>query len=413
MGVAGRSGAGKTSAINAWLGVRDLLPSSCSQAATAVVCLVSWNYDERPGRAFRAEIDFHSLEEIRKDVDQFYQSVRELDVAQDDLEHIADLNAQMNEFFEKAKVLWGFTLDKLKAMTADELLASNPQITQLLGTTRNLHNASSERLSDRVRPFLDSTAHTHGGSDKFAAWPLVKCVRIFLRADILKNGITLVDLPGLGDMNGCRAQVAKNFYPRLAVTIIVAQIHRAADEKMAHDLLDGYHEIRLQLDGKFHHKGLGFVLTQTDAIDISSFLKSFRDDPAIDDAANLHEQATVLAHEASCLGNHEADEEKALKKLIRDGKKIQTKLNKLRKQLREADERKSILILSLGTTNHIKSNMHHSGAGCHQSRHCRSSDTEAGSRSKGRRSEGSCLQDHQVKNQEGSRTPQNAFQGRV
>ncbi len=62
IGVAGDSGLGKTSLLNALLGVK-VLPESNQEASTATVCQISWNFDQRRGRDFRAEVVFRTKQD--------------------------------------------------------------------------------------------------------------------------------------------------------------------------------------------------------------------------------------------------------------------------------------------------------------------------------------------------------------
>lgn len=52
IGVAGVTGAGKTSLLNALLEYPELLPSSSTEAATATVCRIAWNHDDTPDHQF-------------------------------------------------------------------------------------------------------------------------------------------------------------------------------------------------------------------------------------------------------------------------------------------------------------------------------------------------------------------------
>ncbi|KXX82154.1 Nuclear GTPase SLIP-GC [Madurella mycetomatis] len=70
-----------------------------------------------------------------------------------------------------------------------------------------------------------------------AIWPLINHVDIYLKADIVKGGIVLVDVPGLLDIVESRAAVARKHYQNLSVTAIVTPCVRAADERTAVNLM--------------------------------------------------------------------------------------------------------------------------------------------------------------------------------
>ncbi|KAG7114681.1 Nuclear GTPase SLIP-GC like protein [Verticillium longisporum] len=328
VGVAGSTGAGKTSLLNALLGIHEFLPSSCEQAATAVVCQVSWNHDMRAGFEYRAEVDFHGYAEIEQQVETLFQAMSclgEIEDRHDDdedarIQDLAEAQAVIDDVLGKVQAVWGsdLSLEDFRKMTAENLMESNKD----------------------VRPYLDSTIHNHGKEGKqFAAWPLVKQVRQFLRVDILKNGISLVDLPGLGDMVQSRAAVAQQFYEKLSVTIIVAPIIRAADEVTAHSLLGDQQELRLQMDGRYHSKGFGFVLTKSDDVNIRGQLARSKEIQNQPETMAIHTRSTALVAEIKALENEAKFEENALKKKKKRTTKAKSQVDRMAKRLQKAKPR--------------------------------------------------------------------------
>ncbi|KAG7143060.1 Nuclear GTPase SLIP-GC like protein [Verticillium longisporum] len=350
VGVAGSTGAGKTSLLNALIGIHEFLPSSCEQAATAVVCQVSWNHDMRAGFEYRAEVDFHSYAEIEQQVGMLFQALsclEEIENRHDDdedarIQDQAEARAVIDDVLSKAQAVWGtdLSLEDFRGMTAESLMESNKDVLRLLGTTKSLHDSDPEKLSRQVRPYLDSTIHNHGKEGKqFAAWPLVKQVRQFLRVDILKNGISLVDLPGLGDMVQSRAAVAQQFYEKLSVTIIVAPVIRAADEMTAHSLLGDQQELRLQMDGRYHSKGFGFVLTKADDINIRGQLARSKEIQKQPETMAIHTQSKALVAEIKALKNEAKLEEDALKKKKKRVTKAKSQVDRMVKRLHKVRPR--------------------------------------------------------------------------
>lgn len=326
--MAGGTGAGKTSLLNAILGYQEFLPSSCEQAATAVVCEVAWNHDETPGNEFKAEVTFHNVEDVKAQLKNFFDAIDDLkevlakDYTNEDERTADTAQAQqaIDQYLDQIQAVWDLGQDDLQNLTADKVLASNPSVLKLLGTTLYLNDSDPDALSQKVRPYLDSTKHQHGGdtdSEAFAAWPLVKQVRQFLRADILKNGIKLVDLPGLADMSDSRAAVAESFYSKLNLTMIVSPIIRAADEKTGGDLLDRCHEQRLKMDGKFDKKGLVFVLSKADDINIQGCLKRSHGSENNNEAKATNVELKDLDQDLANVENQLRAEQKTLSSLQR------------------------------------------------------------------------------------------------
>ncbi|MCJ1431481.1 hypothetical protein MMC27_000834 [Xylographa pallens] len=59
-------------------------------------------------------------------------------------------------------------------------------------------------------------------------FPLIRVVRVYLNALILKSGVALADMPGFGDTNLARLQAAKRYLDRCDQVFIVNRINRAA-----------------------------------------------------------------------------------------------------------------------------------------------------------------------------------------
>lgn len=344
IGFAGQTGAGKTSLLNAILGIEELLPSSSSQASTAVACEVSWNH-EGTKQELRAEVTFRSLESITKELNEFFAMMeqrKELLEQEENAtgdtwdlqEEIREMGANMKDTLGKISSLWGFDEKQLDDMTTLDLLNANKRVNELLGTTIVIKETDPQSFSDKVKPYLDSTAGDHGGNgDEFAAWPLLEGVKIYLQDDdrFLRYGIVLVDLPGLSDFTGGRSQVAERSFKDLAVTVIVMPVIRAADESTGNRLMSENQEIRMQMNDKFHNKAFCVVLSKADDINTEPFLR--------------HSQA---AKENLSLGNQLQrieglqqglkGDEKQFKVAKKSAGKLLAKLRRLRERLFKAEK---------------------------------------------------------------------------
>lgn len=311
-GVAGETGAGKTSVLNAILSIKDLLSVSNEAAATAVVCLISWNNDDDPAHTFRAEVVFKKRDTVVKELDAFFRELKrfydtkcgpgnpqnnfshangdnKMDVSDDDGDQG---DTDMDEPYIKLLDIWGLSAEVLRKESTDGLLNRNPDVTNLLGTTKEIKEENVHDFSEKIRPYLDSGSAKHGSAGKaFPAWPLIEEVRIFVKADILRNDIVLVDLPGLGDADESRQAVARRYFQKLTLTVIVAPCHRAVDNQTSVSLMSENQELTMQMDGKFHKKGFCVVLSKIDTIDSDSYLKQHRqeaqEDQKLQDNLNL------------------------------------------------------------------------------------------------------------------------------
>jgi hypothetical protein len=310
IGFAGATGAGKTSAINGIIGFRGLLPSSSQAAATAVPCLIAYNDDPNPDAAFRAQVIFRTEDDIRDELDQYFNALKireEVNMAfrseesdhnlpgppgasstsardrqaklVDRLKDLEIVEEHTNELLEMVSAVFGLDEEELKTESTEGLLATHPDVRMLLGQTITVVSGDGEEFSENIKPYMDSVPAVHGTSGvEFAAWPLINEVRVFVRSNVLKNGIVLVDLPGLADSVASRASVAQNYFSKLSVTAIVTPVVRALNEQTAVNLMTENQQLCLQMDGKFHKKSFCVILSKMDDINTTDYLKQQKGD---------------------------------------------------------------------------------------------------------------------------------------
>jgi hypothetical protein len=77
----------------------------------------------------------------------------------------------------------------------------------------------------------------NGNSNNIPYWPFVKEIHIQGPFEVLKNGVTLVDVPGNGDVNEGRNQIAKDVLDITDHIWIVSDIKRAMSEKNTANIL--------------------------------------------------------------------------------------------------------------------------------------------------------------------------------
>ncbi|KAI0454157.1 hypothetical protein F5B21DRAFT_525233 [Xylaria acuta] len=275
VGVAGATGSGKTSALNALLGFQEMLPTNNEEAATAVQCKVAFNYDTRPEYAFRCHVTFQSKKALETKLEQFFRDLKlrdDLDASHsgstEDEEGLRELESMLRPTREMISIVFGLQDDRVEELGLDGVLESNPEALALLGTVKKYNSGSADEISKTMKPYMDSTAASHSTSGaSFAAWPLIEQVELFVNSDILRNGLVLVDLPGLGDAVESRALVAERSFRQLTATMIVTQATRAADNSTAVSLMSKHHEMAMMMDGKFQKETFCVCLSQIDQID--------------------------------------------------------------------------------------------------------------------------------------------------
>ncbi|KAI1451354.1 hypothetical protein F4805DRAFT_471727 [Annulohypoxylon moriforme] len=339
IGVAGPTGSGKTSVLNALLNFRELLPTDNAAAATAVPCKVAYNDDDKPGHRFRASVSFRPLAQLTGQLDQFFKDLASKNHADTDYDYLEDddydairrLDSAMKPTLELIRTVFGIEEHDIKSMDTDKILALNTGVQEVLGTTKSIHSDKLDSFSDMIRPYINSSSAKHSGDGpEFPAWPLIDEVEIYVKSDILLNGVVLVDLPGLADSVESRAAVAEQYFPKLAATLIVSPASRAADNSTSKKLISSHQELRMKLDGKFHKRAYCVVLTQIDQIDRESdFKKKWA--KSNKELQSLLMQEKELKDQKKAKSTEKSDTAKKLLKLYAEAKGSRKRLKKSQK----------------------------------------------------------------------------------
>ncbi|KAI9870035.1 MAG: hypothetical protein M1823_008870, partial [Watsoniomyces obsoletus] len=124
----------------------------------------------------------------------------------------------------------------MKAATVEKLLEHGN--VSCLGTERKLDSDDASMFYRKLQHYVDSKEKSTGKdkNDKekktreMEFWPLIKVVRLYVRASALATGAVIVDLPGVHDSNQARAAVAQNYMKACTGLWIVAPITRAVDD---------------------------------------------------------------------------------------------------------------------------------------------------------------------------------------
>ena len=93
-----------------------------------------------------------------------------------------------------------------------------------------------DQCADRLATLTSETQGTSSHSALGSRWPLVKSMRVYLRAVILSKGLILADLPGLRDSNPVRAKITEEYVRRCDQIFAVVPIERATTNKSLGDI---------------------------------------------------------------------------------------------------------------------------------------------------------------------------------
>jgi hypothetical protein len=154
VGVAGNTGAGKSSVINALLDEERLVPTNCISACTAVVSEMSWNESTEASFRSRAKVIFISRAEWEQDLTVIMQEL--LSENGTFLREAEDPNSDAGiawaEFYAEYPLI---DKDKLHENTISGLL-SKSCVSDVLGTTKEIHAARPEEFYLEFQKYVDS-----------------------------------------------------------------------------------------------------------------------------------------------------------------------------------------------------------------------------------------------------------------
>ena len=189
-----------------------LVPTNCMRACTACVTEIAYNEGEQP---YRAVIEFISAADWEKELNVLFQD-------------LLDNEGRVSRECTNEDTDAGIAYAKIKAVypqkTKEDIANSNvksllKELSSVLGSRRNINENNSLTFYKRLQTFVDSKEKSVGKKNKDGKkekkerelWPLIRVVRLYVRAAALSTGAVIVDLPGVHDSNAARAAVAEGY----------------------------------------------------------------------------------------------------------------------------------------------------------------------------------------------------------
>ncbi|KAF7321934.1 Glycosyltransferase family 22 protein [Mycena kentingensis (nom. inval.)] len=249
----GETGAGKSTLVNALLG-KNVLSASASGACTSVPTEISYHN----AASIHVTVQFKTAAIWEQDLEKFLVEATN----SPDAEESAEDNSPAFTLPAREKLVGIFP--QLGGIPVDhwnkDILLVDDAVSSLLGQCQRLtYAANSSTLQTELEKFVASAAH-----DGRTLWPLIQCVRVVGPFKALRNGITLVDLPGYGDADSTRDRAAKEYLVTADSVFLVARIARAADSRALLLQLES-HLKNLILSGRARDKSIAIILTGADA----------------------------------------------------------------------------------------------------------------------------------------------------
>ena len=300
----GESGAGKSSLLNALIGL-DLLPHNSGSAVTAAICEISGGHT-----GFKLTVRIQELKAFTK---RFHEVWRRLEEAVKDLKD-ADLaqgaRPELDEDDQRLLLsITGRTVEECALLVAKrtrEIAAGGAPVARVpdnlfLPEVIEAFRAGRDHVFEYTRDELadlQKTANLYLSASQ-ALWPLVDGVHIQGEFGLLSDGVRLVDLPGLNDPDETRDKIAKAHLQTSKLVWLVLNAKRAATKEIVNYLTESQLLTKLQLNGRL--ASVAVVVTHADQFDDEAIIKEYRlsvDTPLNDLLVKHQLRLTQVVHAA-------------------------------------------------------------------------------------------------------------------
>jgi len=98
-------------------------------------------------------------------------------------------------------------------MSIDALLKDS-LVQSIFKSIRIIESTDIKDFAYQISLYIDAAPMSfsdHNGKPPF--WPLVKQVTVYINSPAISSGVSLIDLPGVGDTNSARSEQASKFLP--------------------------------------------------------------------------------------------------------------------------------------------------------------------------------------------------------
>lgn len=296
----GPSQQGKSSLINALLGENVLAVGGAVGACTCVIT----SLHHHAAASFRAEIDFINLDDWRAELhalrDAFASKPSDEDTVQDREEWETEQRSAREKF---ASVYRQEPPPEIATVLHDRNLLLPDEIAAAMRTGEPIRfqEATAQSLRNKVRRYM--VGREQHADAQF--WPLIRQVRIYGNFPVLRNGVVLVDLPGLNDPNPARELVTKRYLEQSRFVWLICNSQTGIDRVFTQLLREDALLFRLYIEGRLD--AFSVVTTQIDNINLEAVLGQMGIDVEGYDGNHARPLAFRREEIAKRIRNHLAD----------------------------------------------------------------------------------------------------------
>ncbi|KAJ7024410.1 hypothetical protein C8F04DRAFT_1401194 [Mycena alexandri] len=258
-----------TAYIGVWVGLLDrsfdtsfMFNRACTSACTEI--------EYADSDSIEIEIKFQSADEWKEKLEVMLEQVQ--DNSEKSTERLSQLYPHIADF---------------TGVTVNELMRAG-LVKDRLGTCIKIRVEDAAECRDVLRDYVSSSLSSAG----IPLWPLVRSMRIWGRFPVLASGITLVDLPGDGDIDDVRNAFANEYIQKADGFILIVDAKRAQDDRPTQEQLEKILG-QLVVDGRVVDEAILIVATHTeDAIGDDEVELDVEDRPKLE---QLREELAVIS----------------------------------------------------------------------------------------------------------------------
>lgn len=271
----GESGAGKSSLINALIGI-DLLPHNSISAVTAAICELRGGIDGyRLTAALQPEKTIERrIGELTARLKAAIQDVSDRDAGTEDALEVDASDLALLAALSCKSIAECVALAKSDQLETVCMHVVREALKRNDGQSEPYADGEIQELKDDVRCYLSSAG---------SLWPYVNSVRVDGNFPALQEGVSLIDIPGLNDPDPLRDQRAKAELGRCKVIWLVLSAKRAATKQITDFLKDTRLLTKLQMEGRL--RSMVVIVTHADQFDEAGLIQEY----GLPDGASLDE----------------------------------------------------------------------------------------------------------------------------